>query len=478
MRVTSLTVVDISRALGAIPGEFGALLRQKILEKKIDGDQLLEWLNSVEVTAEEPAVTDVFCKHSNLFGPFLDRVSLNRLCSTNSHICSCSRSVTPPWPQKLLHMGSAVRSVEFSPNGEHLACGSNDGIVRLWNGRNGSCTLLEGHTQLVRCVSFSPNGKILASGSYDHSIRLWKLDDQSHRLLEGRNGATNSIAFSPSGSSLASGSVGGEVRLWDIEDGRFVRTVTATLENVWSVALSLDGATLAVGGDDSVRLWDPEADDDSSSRSNIVETNGDPTCSLVHSPNGNFHASVGDDAVKTWHASDGSLEKTLGDHDVLSASFSPNGKLLASGDIDGSVRLWTANDENADCLAVSPHVHLREDEDGDDTEAPVNSVAFALNGQNLASGGQDGTIFLWDTRKFLQSSWQHIFMGQSCISRTWRIRADSLFIGRGESAVIHQKEQTAAQACLPRNVSTKHVTAHQVKANASFLFFTLTRCST
>jgi hypothetical protein len=75
-RVTNLTMVDISRALGAIQGEFGAVLAQKILEKRIDGNQLLDWLNSVEATEAEPIVTDVFCKHSDLFFPFLDRASL------------------------------------------------------------------------------------------------------------------------------------------------------------------------------------------------------------------------------------------------------------------------------------------------------------------------------------------------------------------------------------------------------------------
>jgi hypothetical protein len=95
-RVTSLTAVDVSRALGAIPGEFGAVLAQKILEKRMDGDQLLDWLNSVEAKEEDPIATNVFCKHSDLFGPFLNRVSWDRLCSADRQICVSSRSVTPP----------------------------------------------------------------------------------------------------------------------------------------------------------------------------------------------------------------------------------------------------------------------------------------------------------------------------------------------------------------------------------------------
>jgi WD40 repeat protein len=407
--MTSLTTVDLSRALGAIPGEFGAVLGQKILEKRIDGDQLLEWLQSVEVKAEEPVVMDVICKHSHLFLPFLDRVSWNQFCSTTSQIYDCSRTLTPPWPQKLLRVGSPVNSVEFSSDGECLACGSDDGMVRLWKKRDGSCTLLEGHTDCVRCVSFSPNGKILASGSLDTSIRLWKLEDQSHMLLEGHNGMISSIAFSPSGSSLASGSWQcEEVRLWDANDGRCTRIFTARLRGIFSVAFSPDGATLAAGGASSaIFLWDLEAEGDCSSPPSIIEANGQHASSLIYSPNGIFIAAVVDSTVKTWRASDGSLETDIAGRHGVSVSFSPNGKLVASGDCDdGTVRLWTINDRDANCLAVSPSVCRyetgEEDEDEEDERAaPVNSVAFTPNGENLASGGEDGNNFLWDTRKFL-----------------------------------------------------------------------------
>jgi WD40 repeat protein len=123
--------------------------------------------------------------------------------------------------------------------------------------------------------------------------------------------------------------------------------------------------------------------------------------SLVCSPNGIFLAGAVGSTVKIWRASDGSLEKAVtGCRRVSSISFSPNGKLVASGDHDGDgieVRIRTADGRN-----VAVHA-FEKDEEGNST-ACVTSIAFAPNGQTLASGGHGdecGFIFLWDTREFV-----------------------------------------------------------------------------
>jgi WD40 repeat protein len=112
--------------------------------------------------------------------------------------------------------------VAFSPDGERVACGSEDQSVWIWNVRRAEAEriVLRGHDGAVWSVAFSRDGLRLASGSRDRTVRLWDLRqaEAAPVVLRGHEGDVTSVAFSPDGKSLASSGQDGTVRLWPLWD--------------------------------------------------------------------------------------------------------------------------------------------------------------------------------------------------------------------------------------------------------------------
>jgi hypothetical protein len=107
--------------------------------------------------------------------------------------------------------------VAYSPTGNHLATGSFDQSVRVWDTRTGQqAHILKGHTSGVKSVAFSPDGQRLASGSDDGTIKLWDvLTGHESLTLKAHTGYVNSIVFSPDGQRLASAGQDRTVKLWN-----------------------------------------------------------------------------------------------------------------------------------------------------------------------------------------------------------------------------------------------------------------------
>lgn len=207
-----------------------------------------------------------------------------------------------------------IRSVCFSPNGQYLATGAEDKVIRVWD--IASRTIkhqFTGHEQDIYSLDFARNGKIIASGSGDRSVRLWDLESNMQVSNFSIEDGVTTVAISPDNLYVAAGSLDKSVRVWDIQTGQLVVRLEGEhghKDSVYSVAFAPSGNRLVSGSlDKTIKMWEL------STQNRFV-------------PNGN-------------HPSGKCIRTFEGHKDfVLSVALTPHGDWVLSGSKDRGVQFW------------------------------------------------------------------------------------------------------------------------------------------
>ncbi|XP_054783964.1 WD repeat-containing protein VIP3-like [Prosopis cineraria] len=259
------------------------------------------------------------------------------------------------------------------------------------------------HDESVWAVTWIPatssRSPLLLTGSLDETVRLWRSDDLVHdRTNTGHCLGVASVAAHPLGSIAASSSLDSFVRVFDVDSNATIATLEAPPSEVWQLKFDPKGSILAVAGGSSasVKLWD-------TSTWELVATLSIPR------PEGP-------------KPTDRSSSKKF----VLSVAWSPDGKRLACGSMDGTLSVFDVTRGKflhhleghympVRSLAYSPydprllftasddaHVHMYDADGGSLVASMSGHASWVLcvdvspDGSAIATGSSDKTVRLWD----------------------------------------------------------------------------------
>jgi WD40 repeat protein len=372
--------------------------------------------------------------------------------------------------RRLRGHGAWINRVTFSSNRRWLASASGDGTVRLWDLRSGDparvlsmrneavsdvafsadSSLLAGAGGLVRVwevgvfegrhepsppskalneARFGPDGTHIASVGTDGSLQIWEASGHLQSSWPGHASVVQAACISPDGRLLASASWDGLLIVQDASTGA-ARNRFSVGDRLLSIACAPDNRHLALGGSDGVlRIHDLISGE--LRRAFRSGGTADPIYALVYTPD-ERHLIAGRKSgrIEFWSLGSASLDRVLLGHteEVIGLALDARGKMLASGGIDQSVRVWRMADGSGRILGKSPgRVYKLAWEPGSQriaapistgevmvwdlsTNAPpksfaahdgeVNSIDFAPDGKSAVTAGDDGVLRLWDT-----SSW-------------------------------------------------------------------------
>ena len=247
---------------------------------------------------------------------------------------------------------------------------SNDNLLKTYDIENNKINMYEGHTDFI--MSITVKNDYIITSSKDNTLRIWKINKE----IKNKYDSIKCICLLKGHSQ--------SVNCSDI----YIKK-----NNNYLISGCKDG---------SIKLWDIKQikeNNDGDNNNDFIEINESLSSKVIHdgevnaikfSPNGKMMASGSDDkTIKLFEISNNNfnLVHTLSGHKkgITDISFSPYAKILASSSTDKMIKMWNLVDYT--CLNTYEG-HL----------SSVLKIDWIYRGTHLISGGGDGLIKLWNIK--------------------------------------------------------------------------------
>lgn len=321
-------------------------------------------------------------------------IFLSRVAIFNSNNPGATPAVILP------HRGP-VSDVRYSRDGKRVLTWGIERNFRVWDAESGRLIrTLESARTVYGDASLSPDGREIALCDETGTLRVIEVDRRGwFTQITGPRGSVQSVRVSPDGTMFAAASSDGSVRAWRLADRTPLWSAEFGSDSQTALCFSTDGRRIFVGSE--------------SGRLNVLSTSDGSRLAperliaranqLHASPDGRLLALTSADwAIRLVSTETGSVEATLAGHTARpgEAVFSSDGRRLASIGMDGQIILWDVGRQAVIASAKLPH--------------GSRAAVFSPDGRTIATGSDDWSIRILDATsldvlRVITGVKQHVF---------------------------------------------------------------------
>ncbi|TNM93985.1 hypothetical protein fugu_002161 [Takifugu bimaculatus] len=304
-----------------------------------------------------------------------------------------------------------ISSVAINSSGDWIGFGcSGKGQLLVWEWQSESYVFKQqGHFNNMASLAYSPDGQYIVTGGDDGKVKVWNSNSGlCFVTFTEHTSSVTSVAFTSSGFVIVSASLDGTVRAFDLHRYRNFRTLTSPHPAQFStLAVDVSGELVSAGAQDSfeIFLWSMQT-------GRLLEVLGgheSPVSCLCFSPVQSVLASASwDKTIRLWDMMDSwQVKETLHlTSDALSVAYRPDGQQLAVATLNGEISFW-----NPHTAAQTSSVSGRHDletgrKDTDKVTAKqlakgksFTSLCYSADGESVLAGGLSKFVCIYNIKE-------------------------------------------------------------------------------